>query len=138
MIDSQTGPYAVLLLRWCLGAMFIAHAMLKIRVFTIPGTVSYFQSLGLPGWFAYATIAAELGGAAALILGIMPRYAALLLIPLMLGTIVKVHGRNGWLFTNKDGGWEYPAFWAAALLAVFLLGDGPVTLVVSSSLFASP
>jgi DoxX len=66
MIDLTTAPYAVLLLRLCLGAMFIAHAMLKVRVFTIPGTVAFFQSLGLPGWFAYPTIAAELGGAACL------------------------------------------------------------------------
>lgn len=131
MIDTSTAALSVLLLRLCLGAMFIAHAMLKIRVFTIPGTVAYFKSLGLPGWFAYATIAAELAGAAALILGIWPRIAALLLIPLIAGTIVTVHGKNGWLFTNKDGGWEYPAFWAAALLAVFLLGDGAAVLLPS-------
>jgi putative oxidoreductase len=134
MIDSHTAPYAVLLLRLCLGAMFIAHAMLKVRVFTIPGTVSYFRSLGLPGWFAYATITAELAGAAALILGIVPRYAALLLVPLIVGTIVKVHGHNGWLFSNKDGGWEYPAFWAAVLLAIFLLGDGAFALLPSPAL----
>ena len=110
MIDTGTAPYGVLLLRLCLGAMFIAHAMLKWRVFTIPGTVAYFESLHLPGWFAYVTIAAELGGAACLIVGIYPRYVALLLVPLIVGTIVKVHGKNGWLFSNKDGGWEYPAF----------------------------
>jgi len=131
MLDTGTAPYAILLLRLCLGAMFIAHAMLKVRVFTIPGTVSYFQSLGLPGWFAYVTIAAELGGAAFLILGVWPRIVALLLVPLMLETIVKVHGHNGWLFSNKDGGWEYPAFWAAALLSVFLLGDGSFVLLPS-------
>ena len=134
MIDLATAPYAVLLLRLCLGAMFIAHALLKWRVFTIPGTIAYFQSLGLPGWFAYVTIAAELAGAACLIVGLYPRYVALLLVPLMLGTVVKVHGENGWLFTNKDGGWEYPAFWAAALLAVFLLGDGAATLLASPPL----
>ena len=124
MIDTHLAPYAALLLRLCLAAVFIAHAMLKVRVFTIPGTVKYFQSLGLPGWFAYVTIAAELGGAACLLLGVWPRIVALLLVPLMLGTIVKVHGKNGWLFSNKDGGWEYPAFWAATLVVLFLLGDG--------------
>jgi putative oxidoreductase len=134
VIDLVTAPYAVLLLRLCLGAMFIAHAMLKWRVFTIPGTIAFFTSLGLPGWLAYVTIAAELGGAACLILGIYPRYVALLLIPLIVGTIVTVHGKKGWLFSNTDGGWEYPAFWAAALLAVFLLGDGAATLVASPSL----
>jgi putative oxidoreductase len=45
----------------------------------------------------------EVGGGIALVLGIMPRYVALLLIPLMIGTIVVVHGKNGWMFNNKDG-----------------------------------
>ena len=131
MLDAVSAPYAILLLRVSLGVMFIAHAMLKVRVFTIPGTVKYFESLGLPGFFAYITIAAELGGAAALILGIWPRVAALALVPLIVGTIVTVHGKNGWLFTNKDGGWEYPAFWAAALLVLCLLGDGAFAMLPS-------
>lgn len=133
MIDVVTTPYGALILRLCLGVMFIAHAMLKLRVYKIPGTVAFFQSLGLPGWLAYVTIAIELGGGACLILGIIPRYIALLLIPLIVGTIVTVHGKNGWLFSNKDGGWEYPAFWAAALLVQFLLGDGILALVHSPS-----
>jgi putative oxidoreductase len=134
MIDSFTAPYAALLLRLCLGAMFIAHALLKWRVFTIPGTIAFFKSLGLPGWFAYASITAELGGAACLILGLYPRYVALLLMPLMLGTIITVHGKKGWLFSNKDGGWEYPAFWTAALFVLFLLGDGVAVLLASPTL----
>jgi putative oxidoreductase len=136
MIDPATAPFAALILRLCLGIMFIAHAMLKWRVFTLPGTIAFFKSLGLPGWFAHATIAVELVGAAALILGVCPRYVALLLIPLILGTIVMVHGKNGWLFSNKDGGWEYPAFWATALFVQFLLGDGMWTLVPSPSISA--
>jgi len=131
MVDPVSAPYAILLLRLTLAALFIAHAMLKVRVFTIPGTVAFFQSLGLPGWMAYATIAAELIGAACLTLGIYPRWVALLLVPLILGTIVTVHGKKGWLFSNTDGGWEFPAFWAASLLAVFLLGDGAAVLVGS-------
>jgi putative oxidoreductase len=131
LIDTHLAPYAALLLRVCLAAAFIAHAMLKVRVFTIPGTVKFFESLGLPGWFAYLSIAMELGGAACLLLGIWPRIVSLLLVPLMLGTIVKVHGKNGWLFSNKDGGWEYPAFWAAAQVVLFLLGDGAAVLLHS-------
>jgi len=131
MIDSVTAPYGAFLLRLCLGLMFIAHAMLKVQVYKIPGTVAYFKSLGLPGWLAYVTITIELGGGACLILGIVPRYIALLLIPLILGTIVTVHGKKGWLFSNPDGGWEYPAFWAAALLVQFLTGDGVLALVSS-------
>ena len=59
------------------------------------------------------------------------RYAALALILLILGTIVTVHGKNGWMFSNKDGVWEFPAFWALALFVQFLLGDGAWVLVAS-------
>jgi putative oxidoreductase len=137
MIDPGTAPYAGFVLRECLGILFVAHALLKIRVFTIPGTVGYFKSLGLPGWLAYVTIATELTGAVGLIFGIYARFVALLLIPLIIGTIVTVHGKNGWLFSNKDGGWEFPAFWAAALFVQFLLGDGAWALVSSPSLSAA-
>lgn len=137
MIDLATAPYAILLLRISLGILFIAHALLKWRVYTIPGTMAFFRSLGLPGWFAYVTITIELGGAACLILGIWPRYVALLLMPLMIGTIVTVHGKKGWLFSNPDGGWEYPAFWTATLFILFLLGDGAAALVPSPLLFGS-
>jgi putative oxidoreductase len=134
MIDVASAPYGVLLLRWSLGAMFAAHALYKWRVDTIPAVSAFFKSIGLPGWFANLTITVELGGAACLIFGIYPRYVALLLVPLMIGTIVKVHGKNGWRFSNAGGGWEYPAFWSAGLFAVFLLGDGAATLIASPPL----
>ena len=100
--------YAALLLRVALALMFFAHAWLKIKVFTPAGAVKYFESLGVPGFFAYLTMAAEIVGGTLLLLGIETRWVALLLVPLIAGTIVLVHGKNGWLFTNKDGGWEYP------------------------------
>lgn len=133
MIDASTGPYAALVLRLALGILFLAHGLLKLLVFKPAGAYGYFKSLGLPGWLAYVTMACELAGAAALILGIVPRYVALLLIPLILGTIVTVHGRNGWMFSSKDGGWEFPAFWAVALFVLFLIGDGMFALVPSPS-----
>jgi putative oxidoreductase len=138
MIDIDTAPYGALLLRLCLAAMFIAHAMLKWRVYTIPVEAKFFKSLKLPGWLAPVTVAIELSGAGCLLLGIVARWAALFLMPLMLGTIVTVHGKNGWLFTNKNGGWEYPAFWSAALFVQFMLGDGAWTLIRSPALRALP
>ena len=128
MIKLATAPYAALLLRVSLGAMFLAHVALKCFVFTIPGFVAYFGSLGLPAILAYGVIALELFGGIALILGLYASWVAVPLALEMLGTIVLVHGANGWLFTNKGGGWEYPAFWAVGLVALYLLGDGPWTL----------
>lgn len=135
MIDAATAPYAALILRLGLGILFVAHGLLKLLVFKPAGAYGYFKSLGLPGSLAYVTMAAELAGGAALIVGILPRYAALVLIPLILGTIVFVHGKNGWVFANKDGGWEFPAFWALALAVQFLIGDGAWALVPSPRLF---
>lgn len=128
MRNPELVEVAALLLRLSLAVMFFAHAWLKIRVFTIPGTVQYFSSLGVPGYLAYLTIGAELAGGSLLLLGIGTRWVALALIPLIAGTIFLVHGRNGWLFTNKDGGWEYPAFWIVGLLVLAALGDGAAAL----------
>ena len=128
MLDTKTAPYGALLLRLALGTMFIAHGLLKLVVFTPAGAASFFGSLGVPGELAYLTMAAELVGGAALILGIYSRFVSLALIPLLLGTIVLVHGANGWSFSAQGGGWEYPAFLIVASLVQSLLGDGALSL----------
>lgn len=123
MIDLKTAPYAAFLLRIVTGLLFLAHAALKIFVFTIPGTVGFFASLGLPGEAAYAVILIELFGGLALILGIAVRPIALALVPVLLGA-TWVHSGNGWLFSNEGGGWEFPLFWAVAQVSVALMGPG--------------
>jgi len=125
---SPLAPYAATLLRLALGALFLVHALTKLLVFTPAGTAAFFESLGLPGVLGYLTIAVELAISAALLLGIYARWIGLLGVPLLLGTIVTVHGANGFSFANAGGGWEYPAFWALALVVLFLLGDGRWTL----------
>lgn len=127
MIDSRTAPYAALVLRVALGVMFLAHGLLKVLVFTLPGTVQFFESVGFPGFLAYVVTAAELGGGVLLILGIGARWVALASIPILLGA-ASVHFGNGWLFTAPKGGWEYPMFLAVAALAQALLGDGAYAL----------
>jgi len=125
---SPLAAYAATLLRLALGVLFLVHALTKLLVFTPAGTAAFFESLGLPGVLGYLTIAVELTISAALLLGIYARWIGLLGVPLLLGTIVTVHGANGFSFANTGGGWEYPAFWALALVVLFLLGDGRWTL----------
>jgi putative oxidoreductase len=102
--------------------------VLKIVVFTPTGTAQFFVSLGLPAALAYVTILAELGGGALLLAGILTRWTALALVPVLLGAIIFDHGANGWVFSNPGGGWEFPAFWAVALVVQALLGDGAFAL----------
>ncbi len=125
----NTSPaYAATLLRIALGTMYLAHGLLKLLVFTPEGTAGFFSSLGLPGFFGPVTMALEIAGGTALILGVYARYVAAALIPVLLGSVVLVHGANGWGFGNQGGGWEYPAFLIAASAVQFLLGDGVFAL----------
>ena len=132
MIDNRTAPYAAFLLRLSLGVMFIAHAMLKLLVFTLPGTVQFFQSVGYPGALAYVVFAAELLGGAMLVVGVYTRWVALALIPILFGAAL-VHVPNGCIFSAANGGWEYPVFLAVAALVQVLLGDGALALRASSA-----
>lgn len=128
MIDHRTVPYAALLLRVSLGVLFLAHFSLKMFVFTPAGTAKFFASVGVPADLAYLTMLAEALGGLALIAGFATRIVAVALTPILLGAIVTVHGHNGFFFNDPNGGWEFPAFWIAALLTLALLGDGAFAL----------
>lgn len=123
MTYTDNSANAALLNRLALGAMFIAHGLLKVIVFTPAGTASFFESVGFPGFFAYLVIFAELGGGLALILGYNTRLVSLALIPVLAGALF-VHSGNGWLFSAPNGGWEFPAFLIASTAVQVLLGDG--------------
>ena len=136
MIDSRTAPYAALVLRVSLGAMYIAHSLvLKYFTYTLPGTAQFFESIGLPAALAYATFWAELIGGIALVAGIGTRVVALALIPVLAGA-TWVHIGNGWVFSAANGGWEYPVFLIAASIVAALLGDGKYALTYRKENYA--
>jgi putative oxidoreductase len=130
MVDPRTAPYALLLLRVTLGVMFIAHAALKVFVFTVPGFAGFLAQVGMPSFMALPVILLEAFGGLALILGVYARAVALVLTPVLLGAL-SVHVGNGWLFTAPNGGWEYPAFLVVAALTIVLSGDGAFALKAS-------
>lgn len=129
MTQDRLTDSAVTLLRISLGVMYLAHSIvLKLFTFGLAGTAGYFESIGLPGWLAYVTFAAEAIGGVLLVLGIYASWVALALIPALLGAIIWAHGGNGWVFNAPDGGWEYPLYLIVLSVAQFLLGDGPYAL----------
>lgn len=131
MTQSQLTATATFLLRVALGLMFIAHSLLlKLFVFTLPGTAKFFESIGLPGWFAYVVFAAEAVGGIMLVLGIQARWVALALAPILLGA-TWAHWGNGWMFGYANGGWEYPIYLMLLAVVQFMLGDGAYALVPS-------
>jgi putative oxidoreductase len=125
MIDKKLAPYGALLLRVSMGVLFLLHGLyLKAFVYGMAGTVKYFTSLGLPGWFAWVVMLFESVGGLALILGAYARWVAVFLGVHLLFAAYLGHGANGWIFTAEGGGFEYPVFWAIACFTLALIGGG--------------
>jgi putative oxidoreductase len=122
-MHTHQSDMVALLLRIALGGMFLSHGLLKLLVFTLPGTAQFFASVGFPGWTAYPVTLLEISGGVLLLAGFYSRWVALLTLPILLGAL-SVHWGNGWLYTNANGGWEYAAFLSLTALALAVLGDG--------------
>jgi len=134
MTQPQRTEFATFLLRVTLGIMYLSHSVvLKLATFGLAGTAGFFVSVGLPGWLAYVTFAAEAVGGVLLVLGVKTRWGVVALSPALFGAIIWVHAWNGWVFTAPNGGWEYPAFLIVASIVQFLLGDGAYALAPSKT-----
>jgi putative oxidoreductase len=93
---SNRNEIGSLLLRVVLGIVFLAHGVSKFQG-GIGNTAGWFDSIGIPGFLAYAVGTIELVGGIALILGIGTRVVSLLLGIIMLGAIFTVNLQAGLL-----------------------------------------
>lgn len=130
---TERADLAALLLRLGFGGLILAHGLIKVFVFTVPGTVGFFESVGMPGWAAYPVIGGEIAAGAALIAGVYVRAASLALIPILAGATY-VHAGAGFLFSNPNGGWEFPAFLVVIAVVQALLGAGRYALAAPAAL----
>lgn len=122
--ERTTTAYAALLLRVTLGVAFLAHGLLlKLMTFGLAGTMGYFGSIGYPPVFGAIVAFAEVGAGLALILGVGVRVVSLLTLPIMIGATIQ-HLPNGWVFSARGGGWEFPAMWTVLMLVQAGLGAG--------------
>lgn len=128
--DARTGPWALLLLRLMIGALFIVHLYWKF--FVLPGGfASWWAGLSAhyPAFVPGYVVSAEILGALLIIPGIWARWAALYAVPMMLGAAQFWLARKGFYFTAAGG--ELPLVWAAVLVIFALLGDGPYAIAPS-------
>jgi len=131
MIDPRYAPYAATLLRASLGAMWLSHALLKLLVFTIPGFEGFLASHGMPTFVAWPVVLLEIAGGTLILIGWHGRIVSLALLPVLAGAMA-AHIGNGWVFSNANGGWEYPLFLIAMSIVHGLLGDGALALKANS------
>lgn len=119
---------ASLLLRITLASMWISHGLiLKYFTYGIAGLATWLTDQGLAAGLAAPLVLAETLGGLLILFGIYGRWVSLALLPILLGALL-IHAGNGWVFSNPNGGWEYPLLLAAVSLVHTLLGDGPLAL----------
>ena len=124
---AQNADYAAFLLRLGFGGLILSHGLIKLFLFTLAGTAGFFESVGMPGWAAYPVVFGEIAGGAAIIAGVYVRLASIALLPILFGALM-VHIPAGFLFSNPNGGWEFPAFLILAALVQAILGAGAFAL----------
>jgi len=117
-------PLALLILRLVLGVIMIGHGYPKVFG-GLSHHVQAVSSMGLPGWLAYLSAAAEFLGGIAVILGFFTRFASLAIFINMVVAIGKVHWKNGLL---GNGGYQFPLALAALAFSLIFLGAGPIAL----------
>lgn len=117
-------PLALLALRLVLGAIMIGHGYPKVFG-GLSHHVQMVSGLGLPGWLAYLSAAAEFFGGILLIAGLLTRCAALAILIDLTVAIVKVHWKHGLM---GQGGYEFPLALAAIAFALIFFGAGPIAL----------
>jgi putative oxidoreductase len=117
-------PLGTLVLRLVLGAVMVAHGYPKVFG-GISHHVESVAHIGLPGWLAYFSAAAEFVGGLLLIIGLFSRLAALAVGVNMLVAVFGVHWRNGFL---GQGNYQFPLALAAIAFALIFSGAGPISL----------
>ena len=125
--DSRAVAAGATLLRVSLGLMWVSHAWFKISAFGVAGFAGWLDSLGLPGFMAGPVIALEVIGGLLILAGFYARYVSIALLP-VLAVATWVHLPNGMIFSNANGGWEYPVFLIVASVVQALIGDGALVL----------
>ena len=115
-------PIALLVLRVVLGVVMIVHGYGKVFG-GISHHVESVSRLGLPGWLAYPSAAAEFLGGILVIVGLFTRVAALAILIDMVVAIWKVHWKNG---LTAPHGYEFPLALTAIAFALIFFGAGPI------------
>ncbi|HEU4429007.1 MAG TPA: DoxX family protein [Myxococcota bacterium] len=124
---------ALLIGRLAIGVCFVVHALGKLGLVgtgNMAGFTAWLRDLGVPMPELNARMAmlSELGGGAALALGVLTRPACVVLIGTMLVAGLMGHKGAGYLITNNPPGAEYTINLAVICSMFFLIGPGAYSL----------
>lgn len=135
LVETNSGManFALFAVRVAIGVCFVVHGLGKLGVVgtgNMAGFVEWLESLGVPLAPVQARIAmlSEIGGGAALALGLLTRPACLLLVGTMIVAGRVGHRDAGYLITNDPPGAEYTINLAVICFMFALLGPGAISL----------
>ena len=126
MSDNGSAPYALWLLRLILAAVLLAHLESSVGGLDATDAAHW---LGIPANVSSSGMVLEFFVVIALIVGILPRIAAIAGVGELLIVIADVRGTAA--FAQLD--WTRAAVWVCALLLLALAGDGAFALISTSS-----
>lgn len=124
---SNTNEIGTFLLRIILGIVFLANGITKFQG-GIGNTAGWFESIGIPGFLAYAVGGIEVLGGIAMILGIGTRVVSILFGLIMIGAIFTVKLPAGFL-----NGYVYDL--VLLIIAIHLLLNGSKLYSLGQFLF---
>jgi putative oxidoreductase len=134
---ATSHSWAITVVRVVLGAIMFAHGSQKVLGwfggYGLKGTTGYFKSIGIPLPVGYAVCFIEFLGGMALMLGLFTRLAAVGVVAVMVGAILKVHLPNGFfmnweLSPGKGHGYETNLALIGMALACIIAGGGALSL----------
>ena len=120
---TQGQAWGITVLRVVVGIVFVMHGGQKLFIYGFSGVAGLMGRVGIPLPLLSAVVVTgvEFLGGAALLLGLLTRWAAVLLAINMLVAMVVVHLRAGFFLPN---GFEYTLTLLAASIALALTGPG--------------
>lgn len=116
-IKCETPDAGLLSVRLGLAAVFIVHGAMKLA--DVSATMTMFEGMDLPGALGVIVGIVELLGGAAMLLGAYVRYAGYALAAVMVGAILSVKWKMGFV-----GGWEFDFILLTAAIGIAWTGAG--------------
>ena len=131
----RNNDFGLLLLRLTIGGLMLFHGVSKLinGVGPISGML---EALGLPGFIAYFSLAAELLGSAMIVAGLWTRAAAVVFADNMVVAVLMAHAGQIFSVDPATGGWaiELPMLYLLGAAVLIFTGGGKYALTRGSIL----
>jgi putative oxidoreductase len=125
----RSNDLGLLLLRFTVGGLMLFHGVHKL-IYGVAGIQGMLAGMGLPGFLAYFSLAAELVASVLIVVGAWTRVAAAVMVGNMAVAILMAHLPVLFTVDPTTGGWavELPMLYLLGAVVLCLTGGGRYAL----------